>query len=89
MRDVDAKFKYHHATYFESVERAIDKVTQKAFPGGDAEGHCSSHKALIAKAEARTKFYNKLTFELTRGGLFAFAGWVLYALWKAFLLGPK
>lgn len=59
------------------------------FPSADPDGHRIYHEALIKRIEARTAFWQKLGFELAKYGLFGFAAWAFYALWTAFLKGPK
>lgn len=60
-----------------------------AFPGGDAKTHCEYHQLLIDTARDKAEFWKKMRYDLIRWGLFGLAGWALYAMWKAFLLGPK
>jgi hypothetical protein len=44
--------------------------------------------AAVQQQKERGDFYKRLTFELTKWGLFGFLGWAAYALWQAFLQGP-
>ena len=71
------------------IAEEIKTLMEKAFPFGDPHGHRTHHEALIQKAEQRAEFWKKMSFELSRWGLLGFVGWVLYSLWKSFLLGPK
>lgn len=53
---------------------AIDRIDDlaKGFPDGDPDGHRRAHEALIRKAEARARLYEKLLEELASKGLWAF-----------------
>lgn len=66
------------------VNVAIDRIDDlhKAFPGGDWEGHRRYHETLIAKAEARTRFYDDLRAELAKKGIWALIGLLGLALWQ-------
>lgn len=68
------------------VDEAIRRIDDlhKAFPGGDWDGHRRYHETLIAKAEARSKFYQELRVELAKRGLWALAGTLVLALWAYF-----
>ncbi|MGB4817556.1 MAG: hypothetical protein WBP33_00455, partial [Saprospiraceae bacterium] len=60
-----------------------------AFPRGDPDAHRLHHELAIRKAEASASFWQTLATELAKYGLIGFIGWAGYALWKAFLAGPK
>lgn len=60
-----------------------------AFPGGDAEGHRKYHEETIYALEARSEFWKKMLFEITKYGLFGVLGWLAYTVWAAFLHGPS
>lgn len=83
------------ATIIRGLSSGLSELTAKteqflsAFPGGDAKAHCEYHQLLIDAARDRSEFWKKMRYDLTRWGLFGFLVWGLYALWKAFLLGPK
>lgn len=66
----------------------LRQLMDNAFPFGDPHGHRSAHEASIRKAEARAEFWKKMTFELSKWGLFGFLGWAAFHLWNAFLHGP-
>lgn len=71
------------------IAEEIKELMDKAFPYGDPNGHRAHHEALILKAEQRAEFWKKMTFEISKWGLFGFMGWAAVALWKSFLMGPK
>lgn len=89
VKDVKAKVNYHHATYQEATERAVSKAMLAAFPEGDADGHRRHHEAVIKAAEEKAEFWQAMRKKLGEWGVVGFAGWALYALWIAFLAGPK
>jgi hypothetical protein len=60
-----------------------------AFPDGDADGHRRYHEETISALEARSKFWRKMVFEVTKYGLFGVLGWLAYTVWVAFLHGPQ
>lgn len=65
----------------DEVIRRVDDL-HKAFPGGDWDGHRRFHETLIARAEARTKFYDDLRAELAKKGIWALLGLLGIALWQ-------
>lgn len=60
-----------------------------AFPGKDFRSHCEYHQLLIDAARARKDSWQKVRYDLMRYGVIGFLIWTGYAMWKAFLLGPK
>jgi hypothetical protein len=89
IREVKAQFAYHHATYVESTEKAVAKAMSEAFPDGDPHGHRRHHEIVIAAAQRRLELWDMLKKETAKWGLLGFLGWAGYALWQAFLLGPR
>jgi len=67
----------------------LTTMTECAFPGGDAEGHRHYHEETIKALEARSEFWRKMVFEVTKYGLFGVIGWLAYTVWVAFLNGPQ
>lgn len=65
----------------DEVIRRVDDL-HKAFPGGDWDGHRRYHETLIARAEARTKFYDDLRAELAKKGMWALIALLGIALWQ-------
>ena len=58
----------------EQVKRLYD-----AFPGNDTEGHAYYHAELIKAAEARTAFWGRLMFELTKAGAIGVLTFLAYS----------
>lgn len=73
----------------EKLTDSIENVVKKAFPGEDPEGHRRYHEAVILAAEDRAAFWKTMRNEISKYGLIGVVGWACYALWQAFLLGPK
>lgn len=88
VRDAKATFTYHHATYVEATERAIEKAMSAAFPDGDPEGHKRHHLAVIQAAEERAEFWKTMRKEVGKWGLISVLGFLALAAWNAFLQGP-
>ena len=78
----------HINTEPEEWASLLSKMTECAFPGGDAEGHRHYHEETIKAMEARSEFWRKMLFEVTKYGLFGVIGWLAYTVWVAFLNGP-
>ncbi len=70
------------------VEKRVEDFVQ-AFPAGDAIQHRLAHEAQIEAAREKKEFWAKIKFTLTALVLTAIIGWAAFALWAAFLLGPK
>lgn len=100
---IERAMTYNHATLTEAMTRNAKKMEEleqrvdatiseaiaSAVPEGDVDGHRRHHEALIKKAEESAEFWSKMRIELSKAGLLGFCAWALYALWNAFLLGPK
>jgi hypothetical protein len=86
---LEAKMTYHHAIFRDEVEKSVERVYVSAFPDGDPAGHRRHHELVIKREEEKVIFWTTLRTKLAEWGLIAFAGWALYALWAAFLQGPK
>jgi hypothetical protein len=72
------------------TDRKVDEVIRrvddlhKAFPGGDWDGHRRSHEAMIARHEAKARFYEELRVDLAQKGLWALIVGVATAVWYYF-----
>lgn len=89
LSQLDDKLSTHITTETAILANEIARVMIKAFPEGDADGHRRFHEASVTKSEESAKFWRTLSVEISKFGLLGFLGWASYALWKAFLMGPK
>lgn len=91
VREIEGVLKSHMHDNEMNQQALVERLEHIAtgFPGNDPEGHRIFHEAYIRKLEERAAFWRKMTFELSKYGLMGFLGWAAYALWKAFLMGPK
>jgi hypothetical protein len=64
------------------IERVDDLA--RGFPQDDPDGHRRYHEALIVKAEARARLYEKLLEELAKKGLWALLVLIGVAVWQYF-----
>jgi hypothetical protein len=78
----------HIATEPEEWAAQLSGLLAEAFPDGDPEGHRKYHEETIKALEARSEFWRKMLFEVTKYGLFGVLGWLAYTVWAAFLHGP-
>lgn len=76
-------------THTEGEEGRLATIMDRAFPGGDPVGHRAAHEAQMKAVLDRAAFWSKMRFEITKYGLLGFLGWGVFALWLAFLKGPK
>ena len=83
------KLEQHMTEDTSLLANEIKSLMDKAFPNGDPDGHKAAHEAWIRKVEARTEFFKKLTFELSKYGLLGLVGWLALTIWKGILVGPK
>lgn len=81
----------NHAALETKLTKMHDEITgaTSGFPGQDPDAHRAWHEAEMQRIKDRAEFWKKMTYELSRYGLLGFLGWAGYALWKAFLMGPK
>ena len=78
------------------LQHVVDAQTALALAGypldkdgkPDIAGHRSYHEELIEQERARTEYWRKMTFELTKYGLIGFVLWAITQLWIAFIRGP-
>lgn len=73
------------AEHQREVNERLDAL-QRAFPGGDPEGHRRFHEALIEQAAERAKFWRELRGKLMERGIWA-AGLFLVGLLVLWLKG--
>jgi len=81
----------------EDLQKAVEEQTTLALAGypldkdgrPDTSGHRSYHEEIIEQAKARTEYWRKMTFELSKYGLIGFVLWAATQLWAAFIAGPK
>lgn len=66
-----------------AIVSSMATCVAEGFPGRDAKAHREYHEALMRKVEARTEFFQKLLFELTKLGIVGFTGWAAITLWRA------
>lgn len=76
---MDAKLTQHMQEETVEFAHEIAQLMIKAFPEGDPDGHRRHHELVIKQAEARTAFWEKMVFEITRWGLIGFLLWLLQA----------
>ena len=87
-KNLDKRLTAHMLSESVELAEAVTKLLTAAFPEGDATGHRKHHEAVIAKAEARAKFWRKMAEEITKYGLLGLVGWLVAVAWSAFLQGP-
>lgn len=87
-RELDDKLSKHTREEAQKLAEAVTKVMMESFPEGDAILHRKRHEAEIAMLEARTDFWAKMRYEVTRWGLLGVLGWTAIVAWKAFVKGP-
>lgn len=85
----DERLAAHMENETVEMKAMLQEALHASFPEGDADGHRRHHEALIRKAEESAEFWAKMKLEIYKYGLFGFLGWAGYALWQAFLKGPK
>lgn len=73
------------------IERLDSKVSDfiSAFPDGDATSHRIAHEVQMKLARESHDFWSKIKFTLVALLLTAATSWVVFVVWKAFLIGPK
>ncbi len=86
---IDAKLTHHMEIETQELAQTIAKLMSEAFPEGDPDGHRRHHELVIKQAEESAAFWKTLRIEIAKWGLIGFLGWAVYALWNAFLQGPK
>ena len=85
---LETTFTTHAAGLIVERETIISDILAKSFPDGDPDGHRRYHEASIRKAEASAKMWSDIQVSTAKWGIAGALGWVVYALWQAFLQGP-
>jgi hypothetical protein len=86
---LDDKLDGHMRDETTQLAEAIASIMNKSFPEGDPHGHRKHHELAIKAAEDKAAFWQDIASSTAKWGLFGFFTWLVYAAWKAFLLGPK
>lgn len=89
VRDLNKKLTNHMTDETHELANEVAKLMAAAFPEGDPTGHRKHHEFVIKQAERRAAFWTDLAASTAKWGLVGFMGWVVYAMWRALLLGPK
>ena len=89
VRDLTKKLEVHMTEETHDLAAEVSKLMSEAFPEGDPKGHRRHHELVIRQAEKRAAFWTDMAASVSKWGLIGFLGWMLFTLWKAFLLGPK
>ena len=69
--------------------RQLKDAFTKAFPEGDAESHRRAHEEWIEKDKAEREMWIKLKQNTINWVVIAVLSWAGFAVWAAFLQGPK
>ena len=69
--------------------RQLKDAFTKAFPEGDAESHRRAHEVWMEKDKAEREMWIKLKQNTINWVVIAVLSWAGFALWAAFLQGPK
>lgn len=67
----------------------LKEAFTKAFPEGDAESHRRAHEMWIEKDKADREMWIKLKQNTINWVVIAVLSWAGFAMWAAFLQGPK
>lgn len=68
--------------------RKTEQLLQ-AFPAGDTDGHRRYHESVIEWRELRNKMVREALIKAAGASVVGGLGWIVYALWKAFILTVK
>ena len=72
----------------DKMEAKVDRILS-AFADDDPASHREYHELLIKLARDKAEFWGRMRWHLVEASIFGFLAWALYALWMAFLAGPK
>lgn len=65
--------------------KRLEDLIRNGFPAGDLEGHRRYHQNVIEWQEIRNKMVREALIKAAGAGAIAGAGWIIYALWTAFI----
>lgn len=82
------KLNQHMNEETQELAQAITELMKDAFPGGDPSGHRRRHELELEELKEKAEFWKKMRLALAQWGLLGFAGWLVYTVWNALLLGP-
>jgi len=89
VREVDRKLTEHIADETTSAANLIEEFKKNAFVDGDAARHKQMQITALEKAEASSKFYHDIAASVAKWGLIGLFGFIVFAVWRAVLEGPK
>jgi len=89
VREVDRKLTAHISDESTSAATLIKELREHAFVDGDIEKHRRMQIAALEKAEENNRIRHEFANALVKWGVAGALGFVVYALWKAILEGPK
>ena len=78
----------HISEETDEIAEAITINMNKAFPGGDPDGHRLAHEETMRIIHDRAEFWQKLLFEISKYGLIGVVSWLSFVIWTGFLKGP-
>ena len=64
--------------------KQLEGTFKSAFPDGDPHGHRLAHEYQIKQAHGWDKLKAEVITKFLSGGLWVAAGWLAYAVWRAF-----
>jgi len=89
VREVDRKLTAHIEDETASAYRMIKELREHAFVDGDTEKHRQMQQIALAKAEENNRLRHEFANAIVKWGVAGALGFLVYAIWKAILEGPK
>jgi len=89
VREVDRKLTAHIEDETTSAATLIRELREHAFVDGDTEKHRQMQQIALAKAEENNRLKHEFGNALVKWGVAGALGFLVYALWKALLEGPR
>jgi len=89
VREVDRKLTAHIADETASATTLIKEFREHAFVNGDMDQHRQMQQIALARAEENNRLRHELGNAVVKWGVAGALGFVVYAIWRAILEGPK
>jgi len=89
VREVDRKLTAHMESHSVEAERYVEELRRAAFVDGDVSQHRQMQQIALDKAEENNRLRHEFGNAVVKWGVAGALGFVVYAIWRAILEGPK
>lgn len=86
-KSIDARHT-ENTNHLEALEAKVDRIL-RGFPGEDPDAHRRYHESIIEWRELRNRMVREALIHVSKAGVLAGFGWLLYAIWTVIKMEAK